>query len=203
LTGARFLDSLIPRLAREEPTRLVPRATAGVAVIFLGSSGKEEVLLIKRAEREGDAWSGQVAFPGGMVNASDRSFEETARRETAEEVGVDLSSKAAAFLGYMREVRARTREVVVVPSVFKLDAPPAVTLNKEVESYEWVPLKSLAGNEARSRYLLRRGRVEIAFPSLVYRGLVVWGLTERILSAIIQEPTAGDDRVLGKSSGSG
>ena len=116
-----FLDSLSTKLARKVPARLVPKKSAGVAVIFRSSSRQEEVLLIRRAEREGDPWSGQVAFPGGMVSASDKSFEETARRETAEEVGVDLSANAS-FLGYMRELKARMRMVVVVPSVFEMTA---------------------------------------------------------------------------------
>jgi len=198
LTGSGFLDSLTQRLTGEEPARLVPKASAGVAVIFRGLGDDEEVLLIRRAEREGDPWSGQVAFPGGMVNATDGSFEETARRETSEEVGIDLSSKSAAFLGYMRELKARTRDVVVVPSVFKLAASTTVTLNREVASYEWVPVRSFARKEARSTYLLQRKGAEIAFPSLVQNGLVIWGLTERILSAIIQDEAAGDDRVLGE-----
>ena len=198
MTGSGFLDSLTQRLTGEEPARLVPKASAGVAVIFRGLGDDEEVLLIRRAEREGDPWSGQVAFPGGMVNATDGSFEETARRETSEEVGIDLSSKSAAFLGYMRELKARTRDVVVVPSVFKLAASTTVILNREVASHEWVPVRSLARKEARSTYLLRRKGSEIAFPSLVQNGLVIWGLTERILSAIIQDEAAGDDRVLGE-----
>jgi len=198
LTSSSFLDSLTRRLTVEEPTRLVPRASAGVAVIFHGPGDREGVLLIRRAEREGDPWSGQVAFPGGMVSAADGSFEETARRETSEEVGVDLSSDAAAFLGYMGDFKARMREVVVVPSVFKLAARTTVTLNKEVASYAWVPVRSLAKAEARSTYLLRRNGAEVAFPSLVHEGWVIWGLTERILSAIIQNQEAGDDRVLGE-----
>jgi 8-oxo-dGTP pyrophosphatase MutT (NUDIX family) len=197
LTNRSFLDSLSPRLAGEWPARLVPGASAGVAVIFRNPGAAEEVLLIKRAEREGDPWSGQVAFPGGMVNASDRSFEETAKRETAEEVGVDLSSKTAEFLGYMSEVKAQMREIVVVPSVFKLASTSPVTLSAEVASYEWVPMRSLAKDEARSEYMLRRNGVEVSFPSLLYGGLVIWGLTERILSAIIHDQAAGDDRALG------
>jgi 8-oxo-dGTP pyrophosphatase MutT (NUDIX family) len=198
LTNPSFLESLSRRLTRGEPARLVPKASAGVAVIFRGAGGREEVLLIRRAEREGDPWSGQVAFPGGMVSAADGSFEETARRETSEEVGIELSSDSSEFLGYMGDFRARTREVVVVPAVFKLSVSTPVTLNKEAASYAWVPLATLAKKEARSTYLLRRNGAEVAFPSLVHDGLVIWGLTERILSAIIQDQSAGDDRVLGE-----
>ena len=186
-----FLEALSPNLTKDEPTRLVQRKTAGVAVIFRNLGRDEEVLIISRAERKDDPWSGQAVFPGGMKSAKDRNFEETARRETAEEVGIDLS-KGAAFLGYMRDLKAGTRDVVVVPSVYRMDAEAAVTPSEEVASFMWVPLKELAGKEARSTYLLRRGGMEIPFPSLVYRGLVIWGLTERILSAIISNPTETD-----------
>jgi 8-oxo-dGTP pyrophosphatase MutT (NUDIX family) len=151
--------------------------------------------MIKRAERENDPWSGQVAFPGGMASSADRSLEETARRETAEEVGIDLAN-GAVFLGYMRELRAGNRVVIVVPSVYRLDASQAVRLSGEVASYNWVPLKDLARKEARSTYLVRRGGMEIPYPSLVHQGLVIWGLTERILSAIIgSSRETGSDRL--------
>ncbi len=187
MTEGSFLGSLSPRLTRVQPALLVPKRSAGVAVIFGDSGDGEEVLLIRRAEREDDPWSGQVGFPGGMVSASDESFEETARRETAEEVGVDLSSGAAAFLGYMPELRARTREIVVVPSVFKLAVIPEVTPNKEVASSEWVGLRGLGRKEARSTYLLRRDGGDIPLPSLVHGRLVIWGLTERILWTILRD----------------
>jgi len=186
LVKGSFLDSLAPRLTWEQPAPLVPRESAGVAAIFRDLGHGEEVLLITRAERKGDPWSGQVAFPGGMVSAADASFEETARRETLEEIGIDLALDAA-FLGYMGERRARMRDVVVVPSVFRVAAAPRLTLNSEVASYEWVPLESLASRKARSTYLLRRENAEIPFPSLVHGGLVIWGLTERILSSVIQD----------------
>jgi 8-oxo-dGTP pyrophosphatase MutT (NUDIX family) len=196
VTKRSFLDSFSPRLTKQGDFRLVSKESAGVAVIFQSSEDEERVLLIKRAEREGDPWSGQVAFPGGMVSATDKSFEETAKRETAEEVGIDLASGAAVFLGYMHEFKARTREILVVPSVFEMAVAPEVTTNKEVASFEWVPLEGLARKDARSTYIFRRGGAEFPFPSLVYRNLVIWGLTERILSAIIRGSDSGDDRVL-------
>ena len=66
-----FLDCLSSKLTAEASTRLIPRKSASVAVIFRNGQEDEEVLLIRRAEREGDPWSGQVAFPGGMVNSAD------------------------------------------------------------------------------------------------------------------------------------
>ena len=36
--------------------------------------------------------SGQISFPGGKYEKSDRSFKETALRETMEEIGVDTNS---------------------------------------------------------------------------------------------------------------
>jgi len=199
MTKTSFLDSLSPRLTSVETVRLVPRESASVAVIFRDLDGGEEaVLLIRRAERDGDPWSGQTAFPGGRVSADDESFEATARREALEEVGLDLSYKGD-FLGYMRELKARMREIVVVPSVFKLASDSEVTPNREVFSYKWVPLRSLAGKEARSTYLLRRRGEEVAFPSLVHGNLVIWGLTERILSAILKgQAWTADGGVLGK-----
>jgi 8-oxo-dGTP pyrophosphatase MutT (NUDIX family) len=189
LAALSFLDSLRPKLSAESPTRLVLKKSAGVAVIFRDTPGEEEVLLIRRAERKDDPWSGQVAFPGGMVSAADKSFEETARRETAEEVGVDLSGGAAVFRGYMRDFKARTKEVTVVPSVFKLAGPSEVTPNAEVASYEWASLGQLATEETRSSYLIPRGGGKIPFPCIVHHGLVIWGLTERILSVILRGRT--------------
>jgi 8-oxo-dGTP pyrophosphatase MutT (NUDIX family) len=177
---------LSPKLIAEASAKLVPRTSASVAVIFRDAQDDEDVLLIKRAEREDDPWSGQVAFPGGMVSPADKSFEDTAKREAAEEVGVDLSDGAAVFRGYMRDFTPRTKAVVVVPAVFQLVAPSALTPNQEVASCEWASLNELA-EEARSSHRIQKG-AQTPFPRIVHRGLVIWGMTERILSAIIGGP---------------
>jgi 8-oxo-dGTP pyrophosphatase MutT (NUDIX family) len=173
-------------------------------VIFRDTQDEEEALLIRRAEREGDPWSGQVAFPGGMVSQADKSFEDTAKREAAEEVGIDLSSGAAVFRGYMRDFTPRTKEVVVVPSVFKLVESSTLTPNREVASCEWASLGELAGEVARSSYLIPKGGGQIPSPCIVHRGLVIWGMTERILSEIIGGRTdAATTGLQGKSGATG
>lgn len=59
-------------------------------------SGDPEALFIKRTSRKGDRWGGQVALPGGGRDPEDEDDRATAIRETAEEVGLDLTAHAIA-----------------------------------------------------------------------------------------------------------
>ncbi len=80
-----------------------------------------DVLLIKRAAREGDRWSGHVSFPGGMQEDDDADLLATAIRETREEVGLDLD-EIARFIGPLSDQRAianaRTLPMAISPFVF-------------------------------------------------------------------------------------
>ncbi len=61
---------------------------AAVAVIW---TNQNEIILIKRAEREGDPWSGHIGFPGGRLEEMDKGHPfQTAIREAKEEIGVEL-----------------------------------------------------------------------------------------------------------------
>ena len=79
MTKRSFIGPLSKKLSKVGPAPLVPRDSAGVAVVLRVNDGEEQVLLIKRAERKDDPWSGQIAFPGGRVDRTDTSFEETAK----------------------------------------------------------------------------------------------------------------------------
>ncbi len=176
-----FVGSISRRLSREEPMPRVPSETAAVAVILAGSAEGRKVLLMRRPEREDDPWSGQVALPGGRVQTGDGSFEQTAIRETREEVGIDL--RDSMFLGYLGRFRARTRGIWVVPSIFVSDDVLSVNAGPEVASYRWIPLHQVIDRTNRSTYRLQRGGGRRS-PAFVIGDYVVWGLTERILSAL-------------------
>jgi len=184
-----LLGSITERLRRVEPIERVEGETASVAAIFRNDPRGEEVLLIKRADRAGDPWSGDVAFPGGRVEAEDSSFRETAVREAREEVGVDLTADAR-FLGYMGAFRTRRKGIWVVPSLFLVTGKPMVRKNNEVSSHMWVPLHELLREENRSTYSPGGEGGDRSFPSFNLGGYTVWGLTERILSSMMG-PTAG------------
>ena len=65
---------------RRAKTRLLRRfmVRSSVAAIVReceNTPGQLEVLLIKRAERQGDRWSGHMAFPGCLLYTSDAADE--------------------------------------------------------------------------------------------------------------------------------
>ena len=81
-------------LSNHQPRRKLLRAVmrrSAVAMILREQRGDSEILMIKRAEHEGDPWSGHMAFPGGRMEPGDRHGLDVARRETEEEVGLALA----------------------------------------------------------------------------------------------------------------
>ena len=157
---------------------------AAVAIILVPDP--DALLLIRRAERTGDPWSGHMALPGGRRESGDADLLATAIRETAEEVGVELSS--AELAGSLQDVVPRTPvlpAIAVRPFVFLRDSRPALSLNSEVTSAMWVPLEHLL--RADTHHLVR---LEVAgssrlVPAYQLSDAIVWGMTERILTQLL------------------
>ena len=86
---------LIRSLADHPPIVVQPEPGMRLAAILLAlrarTDGEPELLMIKRAEAEGDPWSGHVACPGGRMEPEDHDLAVTAVRETLEETGDDIA----------------------------------------------------------------------------------------------------------------
>ena len=158
--------------------------TAAVAVILRSSCSGQELLLMRRADRDGDPWSGQVAFPGGRVESADRNFSETAARETFEELGLVLDTKRD-FIGYMAPFSTHVGEMPVVPALFNMSASAPILPNAEVSSFRWIDVRDIRDPKNRSTYVFESGGAERSVPSYSLDGYLVWGLTERILSTLL------------------
>lgn len=162
---------------------------AAVAIIIDPKIHSESVLFIKRRERLGDPWSGQIAFPGGHKSTIDKSFLETAVREAREEVGINLSNHH--MLGVLPPMRAHTRRILVAPFVFQLNSNVAVKLNDEVTESFWVPLSSLSELNASKSVVKDENRV-LTVDSYIYEGRVIWGLTFRIVNTLLVKNVRSD-----------
>ena len=112
--------------------------TAAVAAILRECRDGTEVLLIKRASRPGDIWSGHMAFPGGHRDALDADLAATAVRETHEEIGLDLG-RHGRLLGAIdpldvNPIGTRYR-MLVAPYVFALEGElPALRGDRAVRA---------------------------------------------------------------------
>lgn len=169
-------------LAADEPQRMGLRFAA--VSMILRDRAAPSVLLIERARRTGDPWSGQIAFPGGKMQDGDRTARDTAVRETREEVGIELDG-AADFLGYGEVTRTHTGTMDVVPSVFVLNRAVEIRHNEEVASFRWLQLGDLLAPRARHTFQLGDGEKGVQMPAYAVGGYVVWGLTYRILGNLL------------------
>jgi 8-oxo-dGTP pyrophosphatase MutT (NUDIX family) len=151
------------------------------------SADPESVLLIQRAERESDRWSGQLALPGGRWSAGDLDLAATARRETLEEVGVDLAD--VPLLGSLDDLEPRTPvlpPIVVRPFVYVIPAPVALTLNLEVAEARWVPLDSFWQPGGYGPIEYRRYGTLVRTVGYRLEMGILWGMTERILTPLLE-----------------
>lgn len=168
------------RLRRDAPEG-TPRAA--VAVILAPGACGPELLLIERAQRDGDPWSGHMALPGGRLDARDADWLAAARRETREEIGVELADdELVGELDDLRPVTAPTR-IVVRPFVFAVARRPSITLSDEVARVEWTTLAELA-RTAGSVEVHHLGAPRV-MPSYFVGGRPVWGMTQRILEPFL------------------
>lgn len=167
-------------------------ARAAVALALRHDArGSLEVLLIRRAERAGDPWSGQVALPGGRASPVDPSLVHTAVRETREETGIDLHAHGR-ILGTLDELRPRTATlpaIIVTPVVAALEPArgplPPLVLSDEVADAFWVPLDQLRDPAASRESTVHVRGATWRVPSFVLGEHVVWGMTERILRQLL------------------
>lgn len=187
------LPEIEQSLAGYRPS-LIERSGFGRAAVAMvlreGVQGAPEVLLIERARRQGDPWSGHMAFPGGRVSPHDTSPQAAAERETLEEVGLTLDS--ARRLGRLDDLEGRhggrSAGLVISGFVYHHQAPGPLRPNHEVEEILWVPVRELVAAERR---------VDHAYPAAgdpTYPGIlvgrpdrhVVWGLTYRFLEIFFE-----------------
>jgi 8-oxo-dGTP pyrophosphatase MutT (NUDIX family) len=160
-----------------------PERWAAVAAVLRPGSDGAEVLLIRRAEREGDPWSGHIAFPGGHRAAEDADLLATARRETREEVGLDLDVRdlVGALDEHSATMRGRFTGMVIAPYVFAVPAVPQLASNHEVEEIFWAPLGPIVRGEVDAVKEVEHAGERIRFPGYRVGEHVVWGLTHRML----------------------
>lgn len=172
------------RISLEEHSRITSsewEATPAAVLIPLFWQADQWYLLYTRRTESVDSHRGQVSFPGGMIEESDKGPVEAALREVEEEIGIP--GETVEVLGCVDSMFTVT-QFSITPVVGKIPWPISMNLNKsEVARVFSVPILWLADQKN-----LRTEEREVPGLGLsvpvhyydVYDGEVIWGATARI-----------------------
>jgi 8-oxo-dGTP pyrophosphatase MutT (NUDIX family) len=154
-----------------------PKRTAAVLVPILDKP-EPEILLTVRSKTLVQH-PGQVSFPGGAVDHTDRSAISTALREAEEEIGLDFSQVSP--LGFLDRVDTisdyRVLPVVALVRASFVWQPD----HREVAEVFTVPLELAVDRNAYSHeQITHEGKTHV-ISSLHWQGHRIWGITAAIL----------------------
>ena len=157
---------------------------AGVMALFYPNNQQStNLVLILRNTYKG-VHSAQVGFPGGRLEQEDRNMEETALRETEEEIGVPKNR--------IKVLRAMT-ELYIPPSNFKVypfmglidEYPLFRKQDSEVKDIIEISVEDFLNDEhVIDVEVMTSLKKELKVPAFKWQEHIVWGATAMMLSEI-------------------
>lgn len=193
-TWDRLDRDLVRRALASPALGKVPSPTrqAAVAVALSDGSAGVQLLLIRRAERASDPWSGHIALPGGHAESMDENLFSTVVRETREELGIDLS-RDAEYLGHLEDFEpVSNMKLSVRPFVFALAGSPVVQPNAEVAETLWLSVAEIVSGALAAEHELVLGEQRLRFPAYRAGDRRVWGLTYRVLTTLFSRVASAE-----------
>lgn len=157
-----------PELKREPQIGQKAPAAAAVLVpiVLRGSDGQDPHVLLTQRTQHLSSHAGQIAFPGGKVDAEDASLEHAALREAQEEVG--LSPQYVQILGSLPNYITGTA-FHITPVVGLVSPDFSMTPNPyEVADVFEVPLSFLMNPENHRLHEFERDGVVRQWYSMPY-----------------------------------
>ena len=178
-----LIKQFTSRIQNYEPRKLgegLPQA--GVLVPVTRNVSAPEVILTRRSA-ELSTHSGQVAFPGGKFDAEDICLENTALRETHEEVGIP--PEAVELIGPLSQV-VSLHGIQVTPYVGLVPEDIAIQPNlDELDSVFKVPLEFFLETKPTRLDRMTYKGIALQVPSYQYtheeEQYEIWGLTAIVL----------------------
>jgi 8-oxo-dGTP pyrophosphatase MutT (NUDIX family) len=176
-SGDPGTDRMLEIIAREQPVR-------PAAVLIPVVDHKEPTVLLTQRSPNLSEHAGQIAFPGGKIDATDASPRDAALREAWEEVGLDRSFVDS--IGYL-DVYGTGFGFRILPTVARVKPGFRLTINHSevVDAFE-VPLSFLmnpANHQIHSKEF--RG-MERSYYAMPFAERYIWGATAGILRVLYE-----------------
>lgn len=168
-----------------------PNPTSAVLVPFFSGEDGEARMILTRRSRRLRSHTGEVAFPGGMVDRGETPAD-ACLREAKEEVGLDPS--LVTLVGHLEAMPTVASGTWIVPLVGTLTARPDLTPSPdEVERIFDVSIADLtAPGVYREEIWEFPGFGEGSVSFFELDGDTVWGATARMLRGLLDLLASGD-----------
>lgn len=190
----RMAPSYRPRLSKEEILEKKPRES-GVMLLLFEKEKELNIVFTQRKQYEG-VHSGQMSFPGGKKDFTDKDLLATALRETFEEVGVVPNQ--IEVLGALSELYIPPSNFLVEPTVgFAENIEQFIPQETEVEKIVEIPVSFFLEKKninLETEIKLFNGTI-VRVPAYLYKEHIIWGATAIMLSefSFIVEQMKQDD----------
>lgn len=161
----------------------IPKRSA-ILILFYPDNGSTKLVMIKRA-LDDSVHSGQIAFPGGKFEVKDKHLEETALRETSEEVGI--KPNAISIIGKLSTLYIPPSNFDVYPFIAYTREKPEMIKNHEVERIIEVDLEELlAPDNITQKTITHRFGKLVDVPCFFIQNEIIWGATAMIIGELLE-----------------
>ena len=176
-SGDPGTDRMLEIIAREQPVR-------PAAVLIPVVDHKEPTVLLTQRSVHLNEHAGQIAFPGGKIDATDKSPRDAALREAEEEVGLDRSFVEP--IGYL-DLYGTGFGFRILPTVARVKPGFRLTINhSEVDDAFEVPLSFLMDPANHQRHSKEFRGMERSYYAMPFAERYIWGATAGILRVLYE-----------------
>lgn len=176
------------RKANLSPDLATVKNAAVLMVLFENTPDNFHLIFIRRiTTQSGDKHSGQIAFPGGKQDDTDRDLMYTALREAEEEIGIDLTQ--IDVLGPLTPIYISVSNFLVQPYLaYSWQVPTMVREEKEIDEICPLPLTAFANPETRqeTQIQIANGIILNHVPCFNINGQIIWGATAMIMNEFLE-----------------
>jgi 8-oxo-dGTP pyrophosphatase MutT (NUDIX family) len=157
---------------------------SAVLIPIFCKDGEYHILFTQRTDQV-PHHKGQISFPGGARSKSDATLQDTALRESREEIGLEAND--AEIVGELDDTPTTTSGYNISPFVAFIPHPYKFVLSPyEIKEVFSVPISALLhkANREKGHYIFG-GQVYVGY-TYEYEGRVIWGATAKIVQQLLE-----------------